>query len=124
MLDFVGEVAWILSPILGLSTVVWSLWEFRRVEVGRRVIASALFGIAVTWLCLVVALQIVLRDGLGPDSVESTGDIAMARVFDGMWLGFASALVPVALGAWTIRRAHSRRGTVPKSRPKDSLATG
>jgi hypothetical protein len=124
MLDFVGEVAWILAPILGLSTSVWSLWEFRRVAVGRRVAASALFGITVMWLCLVVALQIVLRDGLGPDSVLSTGDVAMARVFDGMWLGLAGALLPLALGAWTIRRARSSVGTAPGSRPTDSLATG
>ena len=124
MLDFVGEVAWILMPILGLATIIWSRWEFRRVPVGHRVIASVLFGIAVAWLCFAVGLQIVFRDGLGPDSIPSVGDIAIARVFEGMWLALAGALVPIALGAWTIRRAGPTVDSASESHPKDSLATG
>lgn len=122
MLDFVGEVAWILAPILGPATIMWSLWEFRRVPVGQRVIASVLFGVAVAWLCCAVGLQIVLRDGLGPDSIPSVGEVAIARVFEGVWLALAGALVPIAIGALVIRRAGSTRGSA--SQPRDSLATG
>jgi hypothetical protein len=120
MLDHIGEVAWILTPILGGSTFVWSLWEFRRLPVRHRVIASVLFGTAVAWLCFAVGIQILLRDGLGPDSIPSSGDVAVARAFDGSWLALAGALVPVALGAWTVRRARP----ASNSQPRDSRATG
>lgn len=120
MLDFVGEVAWILTPILGVSTVVWSLREHRRLPVRHRVSASILFGTAVAWMCFAIGSQVVFRDGLGPDSIPSTGDVAIARAFDGLWMALAGALVPVALGAWTVRRA----GSTSSARARDSRAAG
>jgi hypothetical protein len=105
MIDLISEIAFALTPVLGVCTFVWSLWEFRAVSTGRRVLASLLFACTVAWVSYSVAIAFAWRDGLGPDSVPSSGAEAVQLAFEGLWALPLIALGPILLGAWLLRRA-------------------
>jgi hypothetical protein len=75
-------------------------------------LAAVLAGLAGFWVWL-------LRDGLGPDSISSSGQTAIVRAVSDGWHLFLPAMVVAAAGAILIRRARRVRPN-PSFKPTPS----
>ncbi len=70
----------------------------------RSIFGMALLVIASALLLLSIIMCWTMRDGMGPDSVESHGMTAVLRFLKEVWLLVVLILPIVALGAWMVRK--------------------
>ena len=71
--------SWLFVPVL---ICVFSLFVLRREANFMRVVASLLFAASAWLFCYAMPLFWILRDGLGPASMQSHGDVAIARFME------------------------------------------
>lgn len=74
--------------------------------------------LAITSLCMLALFGWLLRDGLGPDAVESHGWLALTRVLAGVWPLLCEFVLPLALLGcvfywWDRRRLAREKATRP-----------
>lgn len=90
--DLIGSpLTWaIFSIIIGFT----SFFFLKKNDVKHSSIVALMLGVANFFCYLSIVFAWTLRDGLGPDSVASTGSVATDRFFDSLkWL----MIVPASL---------------------------
>jgi hypothetical protein len=113
MLELIGKVAVVESGFLALGVFVSTLFHLRKLSAWRCVASATLLGLAAFLAASIVAISIVLRDGLGPDSVPSYGVTALTRSASGL-SALVYALPPALLGWWVAHVPRSSRNQAPK----------
>jgi hypothetical protein len=106
MLDALGKIAWLAAPIVLITIPLVSIWRRSAVPLERRFLAALCYAAALALALFVFGLAVVLRDGLGPDSVASHGLSALKRTAEG--LTPLVVVVPLfLLGRWFGRKSTS-----------------
>ena len=88
---FMETLAVPISFGLPLVVLVCSLHVLRARPLVQRLLAAGALAVCAAIATLGSALALVLRDGLGPDAVESHGATAVARFVEGAWPFWAIA---------------------------------
>ena len=101
--DNVGEVMYWGSFFLLPLTFIVSIMYFYRVPMLKRMLAAACFAISISVAVFIMGIGICFRDGLGPDSADtSSGWLAIWRSRDGL-VGLLPALVLMPIGIILVR---------------------
>ena len=115
MLDAVGQIAWFGSAITWPAVFLLSLYWLRDRPSVRRVAAATCIATETSISLAIFSLSIVLRDGMGPDSVRGYGATAILRTTEGFF-GFFYA-VPFGVLAWWLARRRRADGDRPSRQP-------
>jgi hypothetical protein len=75
----------------------------------QRIVGGLLMALAASLAAVAGFWASLLRDGLGPDSIPSSGQNAIVRAVSDGWHLFLPALVVAAVGAILVRRARRVR---------------
>jgi hypothetical protein len=101
VIDTLGKTAWYASPFVGVAVFALTVWRARSVELFRRGIAAACLALACAGGLVILSFAVVLRDGLGPDALPSTGVTALSRTAETVpWL--LTVLPFVGIGVWLL----------------------
>lgn len=92
-LSFYGAL--VLSPMLFFG----AMWRLRKLCLESRILASTFFSVALFASLLILAWNILFRDGMGPDAVETHGTEALARCWVGVTVAFVVGAVLAGCGA-------------------------
>jgi len=98
-----NPLAW-APMILALSLIPLGLLVFERDRAGALATCVICAGLAALSLVPAAGLAWLFRDGMGPDSVPSSGWNAMGRFWEGFWLQCLLALGVVAAAVALCRR--------------------
>jgi hypothetical protein len=102
MLDDLARVAWYGWPFAALAVFGLAMWRLRDRHRWRRIAAAASFAIASAATLVIFAFSALLRDGLGPGFVPSSGTTALVRTADGLLT--LVLLLPLFVFGWRISR--------------------
>lgn len=83
-----------LPPIV----FVYTIWRLQRLSASKRALVGGLFACAIFASLMILAVSIFLRDGLGPDAVESHGIDTLINCWDGVVLAIIVGAVLVVSG--------------------------
>jgi len=107
-LEYVFGATATASPLLGILTAVIVCVRKPQISLGRRILAAMSLGIATFLTVFILFWIFILRDGLGPDAIRSTGWYAV----EGM-VTLSPALIivlpPLLLGLCLIRDRSERK---------------
>lgn len=114
MVDILGQAAWHGSIPLALFVAAPVVYWLRGSWLPTRIAAAALLAVAVFLTLITFGWAVVLRDGLGPDMVETDGLLALRRSLADLsvrWLLIAASLAAAGLLlAFVSSRSRSARG--------------
>ncbi|BCM88379.1 hypothetical protein IAD21_00210 [Abditibacteriota bacterium] len=99
---------WLVIP---LALPLVSFHRLHRHPPTIRIVVSFLLAIAAAFVCFLVPLSWILRDGLGPDAVESHAGEAFSRFLEGVAPCFSICAVPcgIALFLYVLSERDLRR---------------
>jgi len=108
ILEMASSMAFVLAPLWGAIAFGVGLYEYRGFASGRRFGIAVAIGVSVWALTRLIGAQVIFRDGLGPDSISSTGTQAWSRALEGLPLGLTLAAAPLLIAVWLVRTARPR----------------
>jgi hypothetical protein len=115
---FVEALALPVSVGLPVMVLVCSLILLRARPLFQRFFGAGALALSTAIATVGSTMALVLRDGLGPDAIESHGAIAVGRVAEGAWPFWAIAAC-VTVGSLSVLRWLSNKALQP-TRAADS----
>jgi hypothetical protein len=98
MFDQMMKIAWYSWPLVAGAVFASTMWRLRTTRVRSRIGAALSFAAAAALAMVLLTLSAVFRDGLGPDSVPSTGVTALRRTAE--CLPFLLLVAPLLAAGW------------------------
>jgi hypothetical protein len=111
MVDALTKMVWYGWPVVSATVFALTMRRLASVGSGRRAVAAVCFSVASGVTLLALALSLVLRDGLAPGFVPTTGTTALVHALETLARLAVPALVIVVpllgLGWWASRTSNA-----------------